>query len=102
MKLTRALIVGDTCFYQWQCKQLIDHDDVEVIGHVTTGEACASVYGPCGAQQIFIDLELTGMSSIETARMVWEQDPTVKIILSRKVVQARPRSADPAETRKQK
>lgn len=79
MEKYKALLVGKF-ENNWSLLSLFV-DEMELAGSVASGEEAVSVYASLGANIVFVDAFLPGMSGFETARFIKEQAPSVKIII---------------------
>lgn len=60
---------------------LSNHDQIEVVGHVESGEAAVNLANQIAPDVILMDIVMKGMTGIEAARWIKENNPDIKIIL---------------------
>lgn len=77
------LLIADdhTLLREGLVKLLKRFEDVEVVGAVASGEEAISESALLKPDMILMDILMNGMSGIEAARWIKEQNPGVKIIL---------------------
>lgn len=82
MNRLNAMIVDDHLVVREGLRKLLEiGDDIEVIGEASDGLECLRLLETLRPDVIFMDLKMPGISGIETARLVCEKYPDVRIIM---------------------
>lgn len=77
----KVLLAGQNLFLDAKVERLETLGYITIVGRCRSGEECLNNYSTLNPDLIIIDI-LPGMSQVETARMILEQDNTIKIILT--------------------
>jgi two-component system, chemotaxis family, chemotaxis protein CheY len=81
MNPSRVLIVGNSLFYETKIVQIQKQTGQIIVGHTSNGEECVSIYAGLKPDIIIIDVFLTGMNALETARIIREQNSAINIVI---------------------
>jgi DNA-binding NarL/FixJ family response regulator len=75
-------MIGGFSSYQNQLVETLKEiDEVEMVGHILSGEEAINTYATKNPDIILIDIITDGISGLETARWIKEQNPDIKIII---------------------
>lgn len=78
----KAMVVGSVYHQQRNLiETLSEMSDTEAVWYVTSGEEAINLYPVLDPDIVFIDIILTGMTGLETAKWIKEQDNTIKILI---------------------
>lgn len=77
----KVLLAGQNLFLDAKLERLETLGYITIVGRCRSGEECLTRYSTLGPDIIIIDT-LPGMSQVETARMILEQDKGIQIILT--------------------
>ena len=78
----KILMIGGFGTYQSQLVKILNEiDEVELVGHILSGEEAINTYSSKNPDIILIDIITDGISGLETARWIKEQNPGIKIII---------------------
>lgn len=78
----RVLLVGDHDSGNDQMMEILQGmNAIEIVGYVSNGEDAINAYSALNPDVIFIDVIMDGMTGLEAARWIKEQDNEVQIVL---------------------
>jgi DNA-binding NarL/FixJ family response regulator len=82
MKKTKVLITDDQVMIRKGLKQLLEiGNDIEVIGEASSGMECIKLLETLDPDIIFMDLKMSGISGIESTRLICQKNPHAKVII---------------------
>jgi DNA-binding NarL/FixJ family response regulator len=82
MAKIKVMIVDDHLVVRQGLKQLIEiEDDIEVTAEAGDGLECLKLLEICCPDLIFMDIEMPGISGIETTRLVAQKYPQTKVVM---------------------
>ncbi|MHB8202797.1 MAG: response regulator [Desulfomonilaceae bacterium] len=82
MDQIKVMIVDDHPIVREGLRQLLEFErDIEIVGEASSGLDCLSLMDRVCPDIIFLDVRMPGISGIETARIICEKHPSVKIIM---------------------
>ncbi len=82
MNKIKVMIVDDHLVVREGLRQLLEiEDDIQVVAEAGTGLECLEMIEKALPDLIFMDVRMPGISGIETARLVCQRHPQVKVIV---------------------
>jgi DNA-binding NarL/FixJ family response regulator len=82
MSIIKVMIVDDHVVVREGLKKLLEiNNDIEVIAEAKTGSECLELLETLLPDVIFMDVRMPGISGIETARLVCQRHPQIKVVM---------------------
>src|SRR5215470_16037277 len=88
LRLARVLVVDDSAMFLHVARSLLSETDwLHLVGFAASGEEAIRRLPDVKPDLVLVDVNMSGINGIETARIIRDQDPTIVVFLI---------SADPA------
>lgn len=79
--MARVLVVDDSTYFRLKLKMVLENLGHEVVGEAEDGKKAAQMYEKLNPDLVTMDISMPNVNGIEGVKMIFQKDPSAKIIM---------------------